>query len=83
MAYKLLLLTRENAEYRQLLSEKSLPGLTILGDDPANIASADIWLAEPALAQPLLSHGKISVGCNQPSPVSINCLALKPGKTTY
>ncbi|WP_345854245.1 D-2-hydroxyacid dehydrogenase [Shewanella algae] len=58
MAYKLLLLTRENAEYRQLLSEKSLPGLTILGDDPANIASADIWLAEPALAQPLLSHGK-------------------------
>ncbi|QSX29488.1 D-2-hydroxyacid dehydrogenase [Shewanella cyperi] len=56
MSHKLLLLTRENERYRQLLASCHLPGLQLLDDDPANIRRADIWLAEPALAAPLLAH---------------------------
>ncbi|PKG79906.1 D-2-hydroxyacid dehydrogenase [Shewanella sp. Actino-trap-3] len=64
MANKLLLLTRENDQYRQLLAKHSLPDLEIVddilvdtGDDTlSNINDADIWLAEPHLAAPLLPH---------------------------
>ncbi|NMH65302.1 D-2-hydroxyacid dehydrogenase [Shewanella salipaludis] len=58
MRHKLLLLTRENSRYRQLLAASPLPGLTLLGDDPLSIQEADIWLAEPALAAPLLAHAR-------------------------
>lgn len=58
MTHKLLLLTRENDRYRQLLSSCHLPGLTLLGDEPQSILQADIWLAEPKLAAPLLGHAQ-------------------------
>ena len=54
MSHKLLLLTRENAIYQQLLSDLNLPDLTIVGEQPEQIAHTDIWLAEPGLAAPLL-----------------------------
>ncbi|MCL1144072.1 D-2-hydroxyacid dehydrogenase [Shewanella gaetbuli] len=56
MINKLLLLTKENDIYRQLLLQSNLPNLTIVGDAPDSIAHANIWLAEPALAAPLLNH---------------------------
>ncbi|NKF49491.1 D-2-hydroxyacid dehydrogenase [Shewanella sp. WXL01] len=56
MSNKLLLLTRENEQYRQLIESCNLPELTILGDSPNSILEANIWFAEPALALPLLGH---------------------------
>ena len=56
MRHKLLLLTRENERYRQLLASCHLPQLELLGDEPESIRNADIWLAEPGLAAPLLAH---------------------------
>jgi phosphoglycerate dehydrogenase-like enzyme len=58
MTHKLLLLTRENDKYRQLLGNCNLPNLTILGDSPDSITQSDIWFAEPSLAAPLLNHAK-------------------------
>lgn len=54
MVHKLLLLTRENQHYQTLLQQLALPELTLLDDSPTAIREADIWLAEPALAAPLL-----------------------------
>ncbi|MGL5395421.1 MAG: D-2-hydroxyacid dehydrogenase, partial [Shewanella sp.] len=56
MGHKLLLLTKVNEQYRQLIEAQQLPGLELLDDNPANISQADIWLAEPKLAAPLLPH---------------------------
>ncbi|MBR9727674.1 D-2-hydroxyacid dehydrogenase [Shewanella intestini] len=56
MTNKLLLLTKDNDHYRHLLEQATLPQLTILDDDPANIRTANIWFAEPALAAPLIVH---------------------------
>lgn len=58
MVNKLLLLTRENEVYRDLLIKRNLPDLVILGDSPSSITEANIWLAEPALAAPLLNHAR-------------------------
>lgn len=58
MGHKLLLLTKVNEQYRQLIEAQQLPGLELLDDNPANISQADIWLAEPKLAAPLLPHAK-------------------------
>ncbi|MCL1074798.1 D-2-hydroxyacid dehydrogenase [Shewanella dokdonensis] len=54
MVHKLLLLTRENCHYQTLLQQLALPELMLLDDAPTAICEADIWLAEPALAAPLL-----------------------------
>lgn len=56
MKHTLFLLTKTNVSYRQLLTSCQLPHLHLLDDDPINIQKADIWLAEPDLAAPLLSH---------------------------
>jgi len=56
MGHKLLLLTRENQKYRQLLASCHLPNIHILDDDPLTIFNADVWLAEPSLAAPILPH---------------------------
>ncbi|QYJ79284.1 D-2-hydroxyacid dehydrogenase [Shewanella acanthi] len=56
MGHKLLLLTRSNDAYRQLIEDQQLPGLELLDDHPANISLANIWLAEPKMAAPLLPH---------------------------
>lgn len=58
MEHKLLLLTSDNDRYRSLLGSCHLPHLTLLGDDPQSILDADIWLAEPPLAAPLVGHAK-------------------------
>ena len=58
MANKLLLLTRENELYRDLLIQRNLTDLVILDDSPSSITEANIWFAEPALAAPLLNHAK-------------------------
>ncbi|MBW3531214.1 D-2-hydroxyacid dehydrogenase [Shewanella sp. NKUCC06_TVS] len=58
MGHKLLLLTKANQQYRDLIEAQSLPDLTLLDDNPASIIDADIWLAEPKLAAPLLPHAK-------------------------
>ncbi|MCG9712959.1 D-2-hydroxyacid dehydrogenase [Shewanella insulae] len=58
MEHKLLLLTSDNDKYRSLLGSCHLPHLTLLGDDPQSILEADIWLAEPPLAAPLVGHAK-------------------------
>ncbi|QFU24438.1 D-2-hydroxyacid dehydrogenase [Shewanella eurypsychrophilus] len=58
MRHKLLLLTNKNERYRNLLKSCHLPDIEILDDDTQNISQADIWLAEPALAAPLLPHAK-------------------------
>jgi phosphoglycerate dehydrogenase-like enzyme len=65
VAHKLLLLTRENDQYRQLLTKLCLPNLEIVDDlmvddsghyTGGNISDTDIWLAEPHLAASLLPH---------------------------
>ncbi|MCL1038637.1 D-2-hydroxyacid dehydrogenase [Shewanella submarina] len=56
MEHKLLLLTRDNDQYRSILENSAPSGLILLGEEPSNIKEADIWLAEPALAAPLLGH---------------------------
>ncbi|MCF1426534.1 MAG: D-2-hydroxyacid dehydrogenase [Shewanella sp.] len=56
MEHKLLLLTKHNDQYRSMLEDSAPPGLILLGEEPSNIKEADIWLAEPALAAPLLGH---------------------------
>ncbi|AQS40166.1 phosphoglycerate dehydrogenase-like oxidoreductase [Shewanella psychrophila] len=58
MRYKLLLLTSDNQRYRSLLESCHLPEIEILGDETQHISQANIWLAEPSLAAPLLPHGK-------------------------
>lgn len=58
MGHKLLLLTKANEQYRQLIEKQHLPDLELLDDNPVNISQADIWLAEPKLAAPLLPHAK-------------------------
>jgi phosphoglycerate dehydrogenase-like enzyme len=58
MANKLLLLTRENKIYRELLTQCNLPDLVILNNESDSIIEADIWFAEPALAAPLISQAK-------------------------
>lgn len=58
MGHKLLLLTKANQQYRDLIEAQELPDLEILDDNPAGIIDADIWLAEPKLAAPLLPHAK-------------------------
>ncbi|GIU36767.1 D-2-hydroxyacid dehydrogenase [Shewanella colwelliana] len=58
MEHKLLLLTSDNNRYRELLASCHLPNLTLLGDDPKSILDANIWLAEPPLAAPLVGHAK-------------------------
>jgi phosphoglycerate dehydrogenase-like enzyme len=58
MANKLLLLTRENEIYRELINQCNLPDLVILNDESDSIIEADIWFAEPALAAPLISQTK-------------------------
>ncbi|MFT5705448.1 MAG: phosphoglycerate dehydrogenase-like enzyme [Shewanella sp.] len=58
MRHKLLLLTSKNERYRELLSSCHLPEIILLGDEPSNILEANIWLAEPALAAPLLPLAK-------------------------
>lgn len=54
MPHKLLLLTRENAIYHQLITALALPELEIVDEQPAQVAAADIWLAKPAMAAPLI-----------------------------
>lgn len=56
MRHKLLLLTSKNERYRELLASCHLPEIILLGDEPSSILEANIWLAEPALAAPLLPH---------------------------
>ncbi|MCT8865260.1 D-2-hydroxyacid dehydrogenase [Shewanella xiamenensis] len=58
MGHKLLLLTKANEQYRQLIEAQQLPDLELLDDNPTNITEADIWLAEPKLAAPLVPHAK-------------------------
>ncbi|MCG9697493.1 D-2-hydroxyacid dehydrogenase [Shewanella sp. Isolate11] len=58
MEHKLLLLTSDNDKYRELLASCHLPQIKLLGDDPKSILSADIWLAEPPLAAPLIGHAR-------------------------
>ena len=58
MEHRLMILTSDNQKYRELLASCHLPNLTILGDDPQSILTADIWLAEPPLAAPLIGHAK-------------------------
>ena len=56
MRHKLLLLTSNNDRYQELLASYHLPDMTLLGDEPSSILNANIWLAEPTLAAPLLPH---------------------------
>ncbi|WP_394130344.1 D-2-hydroxyacid dehydrogenase [Shewanella maritima] len=58
MPNKLLLLTNDNQHYRELLNHCHLPDIQIMDDSPACITQANIWLAEPALAAPLVGHGR-------------------------
>ncbi len=58
MGHKLLLLTKANDQYRQLIQAMDLPELELLDDNPNHVSHADIWLAEPKLAAPLLPHAK-------------------------
>lgn len=82
MGHKLLLLTKTNEQYRQLLETQKLADLVLLSDDPANIAIADIWLAEPKLAAPLLPHAK-KLQWLQSSFAGIDALLTPKGRKDY
>ncbi|GLP95754.1 D-2-hydroxyacid dehydrogenase [Paraferrimonas sedimenticola] len=56
MSHKLLVLTRDNQAYYDALAKHDLPQLTVLDDSPNSVFEANIWLAEPKLAAPLLAH---------------------------
>ncbi|PIW60045.1 D-2-hydroxyacid dehydrogenase [Shewanella sp. CG12_big_fil_rev_8_21_14_0_65_47_15] len=82
MGHKLLLLTKANEQYRQLIEAQKLTDLVLLSDDPANIATADIWLAEPKLAAPLLPHAK-KLQWLQSSFAGIDALLSPRGRKDY
>ena len=82
MGHKLLLLTKANQQYRDLIEAQSLPDLEILDDNPAGIIEADIWLAEPKLAAPLLPHAK-NLQWLQSSFAGIDALISPRGRKDY
>lgn len=82
MGHKLLLLTKANQQYRDLIEAQSLPDLTLLDDNPASIIDADIWLAEPKLAAPLLPHAK-NLQWLQSSFAGIDTLMSPRGRKDY
>ncbi|GIU23622.1 dihydrofolate reductase [Shewanella hafniensis] len=82
MGHKLLLLTKANQQYRDLIEAQSLPDLTLLDDNPASIIDADIWLAEPKLAAPLLPHAK-NLQWLQSSFAGIDVLISPRGRKDY
>ncbi|MCU8073438.1 D-2-hydroxyacid dehydrogenase [Shewanella oncorhynchi] len=82
MGHKLLLLTKANQQYRDLIEAQSLPDLTLLDDNPASIIDADIWLAEPKLAAPLLPHAK-NLQWLQSSFAGIDALMSPRGRKDY
>lgn len=82
MGHKLLLLTKANQQYRDLIAAQSLPDLTLLDDNPAGIIDADIWLAEPKLAAPLLPHAK-NLQWLQSSFAGIDALMSSRGRKDY
>ncbi|MBU1394403.1 MAG: D-2-hydroxyacid dehydrogenase [Gammaproteobacteria bacterium] len=82
MGHKLLLLTKANQQYRDLIKAQSLPDLEILDDNPAGIIEADIWLAEPKLAAPLLPHAK-NLQWLQSSFAGIDALISPRGRKDY
>lgn len=56
MEHKLLLLTKDNEQYAELIKNSALPNIILLGDEPKNIKEATIWLADPALSAPIVGH---------------------------
>lgn len=82
MGHKLLLLTKANQQYRDLIEAQKLPDLEILDDNPAGIIEADIWLAEPKLAAPLLPHAK-NLQWLQSSFAGIDALMSLRGRKDY
>nr|WP_320126754.1 D-2-hydroxyacid dehydrogenase [uncultured Shewanella sp.] len=82
MGHKLLLLTKANQQYRDLIEAQKLPDLEILDDNPAGIIEADIWLAEPKLAAPLLPHAK-NLQWLQSSFAGIDALISPRGRKDY
>ncbi|GLS83322.1 D-2-hydroxyacid dehydrogenase [Paraferrimonas haliotis] len=56
MKHKLLVLTRDNSAYYEAIRRHNLPDLEVLDDSPNSVFEADVWLAEPKLAAPLLAH---------------------------
>lgn len=82
MGHKLLLLTKANQQYRDLIEAQELPDLEILDDNPAGIIDADIWLAEPKLAAPLLPHAK-NLQWLQSSFAGIDALMSPRGRKDY
>ncbi|MEI8601133.1 D-2-hydroxyacid dehydrogenase [Shewanella sp. PP-Sp27a-2] len=82
MGHKLLLLTKANQQYRDLIEAQKLPDLEILDDNPAGIIEADIWLAEPKLAAPLLPHAK-NLQWLQSSFAGIDALMSPRGRKDY
>ncbi|WP_300480421.1 D-2-hydroxyacid dehydrogenase [Shewanella sp.] len=82
MGHKLLLLTKANQQYRDLIEAQKLPDLEILDDNPAGIIDADIWLAEPKLAAPLLPHVK-NLQWLQSSFAGIDALMSPRGRKDY
>lgn len=82
MGHKLLLLTKANQQYRDLIEALVLPNLVLLNDDPKNLTEADIWLAEPKLAAPLLPHAK-NLQWLQSSFAGIDALMSPGGRKDY
>lgn len=82
MGHKLLLLTKANQQYRDLIEAQNLPDLELLDDNPASIIDADIWLAEPKLAAPLLPHAK-NLQWLQSSFAGIDALMSLRGRKDY
>ena len=82
MGHKLLLLTKVNQQYRDLIEALELPNLVLLNDDPRYLIEADIWLAEPKLAAPLLPHAK-NLKWLQSSFAGIEALMSPRGRKDY
>ena len=57
--HKVIVLTHCNPAYEEAMTKLKLPDLKILPKKTLNLPKADIWLAEPHIAAPLLPKGKV------------------------
>ena len=57
MVNKLLVLSHSSPAYMEALSKLKLPKLKLLTKNSDNLSRANIWLAEPHIAAPLLLKG--------------------------
>ncbi|GEM_PF-968096 len=82
MTHKLLVLSHSSPAYMEALAKLKLPKLKILPKSSENLSKADIWLAEPHIAAPLMNKGN-ALRWMQSTYAGIDALFKQPRKITF